>query len=139
MPIYGAPQGPRLILPGKEAHFFGSITPPPYGTGLTEVGEVVTPGEKSMCVVVPAIIGGRPMTGKIITWSTEYPSAPTAVTMNLQSAMRDVDNEYVTIDTSTATAGERRQIADNGIFYRVVAAAFSGGTNPTAIAKMRCL
>lgn len=138
-PIYNAPQGPRLNGPGKEAHFFGSITPPPYGTGLTEVGEVVTAGEKSMCVNVPSMIGGRPMTGKIITWSTEFPSAPGAVSISLQSAMMDLDNQYVTIDTSTATAGERRQIADNGIFYRAIVNSISGGSNPTVIAKMRCL
>lgn len=138
-PIYNAPQGPRLNWPGKEAHFFGSITPPPYGNGITEVGEVVVAGEKSICVTVPAMVGGRPMTGKIITWSTEFPSAPAAVSISLQSGMRDVEAEYVPIDTTTAVGGERRQIADNGIFYRAIINSISGGTNPTVIAKMRCL
>lgn len=139
MPVYGAPQGPKLISPGHLRYFFGGINPPPYGTGLTETTEALVQGTKSVCLVTPAVVGGNPTAQRQLSWSTEFPSAPVSVKMDLQAAMRDVEAEYVTIDSSTNVGGEVRTIQSNLIFFRLVATTVSGGTNPSVIAKARCL
>src|SRR5260221_8132409 len=48
--------------------------------------------------------------GTAVRWQTIFGTAPTAVKIVLQGAMADVDAEYQTIDTSTATTGEARSI-----------------------------
>jgi hypothetical protein len=53
-------------------------------------------------------------------WRTAYASAPGSVAVNLQGAMDDVDGQYVTVDSSTSTAGETRIIASPFRFFRVI-------------------
>ena len=53
-------------------------------------------------------------------WRTAYASAPGSVAVNLQGAMDDVDAQYVTVDSSTSTAGETRIIASPFRFFRVI-------------------
>src|ERR1700719_5028674 len=48
--------------------------------------------------------------GTAVRWQTLFGTAPTAVSIVLQAAMADVDAEYQTIDTSTATGGEARPV-----------------------------
>jgi len=76
---------------------------------------------------------GRADTGTTIRWQTIFGTAPTAVNIVLQTAMADVDAEYQTIDTSTATAGEARTAASvQGKFIRTKVVSNTGGTGLTA-------
>ncbi len=71
-------------------------------------------------------------------WRTAFAVAPSAVNIVLQVAQNDVDAEYVTIDTSTATAGESRSVAGtlsfNFIRARVVSR--TGGSGVTVEATV---
>jgi|SRR5271154_1141304 len=51
--------------------------------------------------------------GTAMRWQTIFGTAPTAVSIVLQGAMADVDSEYQTIDSSTATTGEARSVPNN--------------------------
>jgi len=76
---------------------------------------------------------GRADTGTTIRWQTIFGTAPTAVNIVLQTAMADVDAEYQTIDTSTATAGEARTVASvQGKFIRTKVVSSTGGTGLAA-------
>ena len=62
----------------------------------------------------------KPLSGEVqMVWRTQYASTPGSVSMALQGAMDDVTGEYVTIDTSTNTAGETRTIASPYRFHRI--------------------
>ena len=72
-------------------------------------------------------------------WQTLFGTAPTAVSIVLQAAMADVDAEYQTIDTSTATAGEARSIPSAAVpgavqakFLRIRFVSSTGGAGLTA-------
>jgi hypothetical protein len=76
---------------------------------------------------------GRADTGTTIRWQTIFGTAPTAVNIVLQTAMADVDAEYQTIDTSTATAGEARTVSSvQGKFIRTKVVSSTGGAGLTA-------
>ena|SRR5258708_1302244 len=84
------------------------------------------------------IQGSDTQNAPAITWSTEFPSAPSTVAVDLEGAIRDVEAEYVKIDESTNAAGEVRTVAW-GItkfnFLRIKVKTSTGGTLPTIIAK----
>jgi len=71
-----------------------------------------------------------------ITWSTFYPSQPATVTMQLQAAMVDRDNQYNTVDTSTNTAGEERFVTLTNFSFLRIKASNVTGASPTVIAKL---
>jgi len=74
---------------------------------------------------------------RTVTWSTAYPSAPGAVTMDLQASLFDIDGQYVKVDESTNAAGEQRSITlQNFRFLRLKASGVSGGSSPSVIAKI---
>ena len=76
---------------------------------------------------------GQPDSGTAVRWQTIFGSAPTAVNLTLQGAMADVDAEYQTIDTTTATAGEARTVAGvQARFLRVKFNSSTGGSGLTA-------
>src|SRR5262249_44444318 len=76
---------------------------------------------------------GRADTGNAGRWQTICGTAPTAVNMTLQGAMADVDAEYQTIDTTTATAGEARTVTGvQARFLRIKFNSSTGGTGLTA-------
>ena len=76
---------------------------------------------------------GLPDSGTSVRWQTVFVTAPTAVNMVLQSAINDVDTEYQTIDTTTATAGEGRTVANvQAKFLRIRFVSSTGGTGLTA-------
>jgi hypothetical protein len=55
------------------------------------------------------------------------------VSLSLQGAAADVDSEYSTLDTSTATAGEARTVTNvRANFLRVKCNSASGGSGYTA-------
>jgi hypothetical protein len=71
--------------------------------------------------------------GTAVRWQTIFGTAPTAVSIILQSAMADVDAEYQTIDTTTATTGEARTVAGvQAKFLRIRFVSSTGGTGLTA-------
>jgi hypothetical protein len=76
---------------------------------------------------------GRADTGNAVSWQTIFGIAPTAVNLTLQCAMADVDNEYQTIDTTTATTGEARTVTGvQAKFLRINFNSSTGGSGLTA-------
>jgi len=76
---------------------------------------------------------GLPDSGTAIRWQTIFGSAPSAVSIVLQGAMSDVDAEYQTIDTSTATTGEARTVVNvQAKFVRIRFVSATGGSGLTA-------
>lgn len=76
---------------------------------------------------------GLPDGGTAVRWQTIFGTAPTAVSMALQGAMADVDSEYQTIDTTTATAGEARTVSGvQAKFLRIKFTSSTGGSGLTA-------
>jgi hypothetical protein len=76
---------------------------------------------------------GLPDGGTSVRWQTIFGTNPTAVNIVLQAAMNDVDSEYQTIDTSTATAGEARTVANvQARFLRIKFVSSTGGSGLTA-------
>jgi hypothetical protein len=68
---------------------------------------------------IPAAMA-KPLSGEAqMVWRTQYSSTPGSVVAVLQGAMDDVDAQYVTVDTSSNTAGETRTIASPYRFHRI--------------------
>jgi hypothetical protein len=77
---------------------------------------------------------GQPDTGYTVRWQLIYGTAPTAVSLVLQSAMADVDSEYQTIDTAAGTTtGEARTVTGvQAKFVRIKFISSTGGSGLTA-------
>ena len=72
-----------------------------------------------------------------------FPSLPTAATVTLQQAIRDIAAEYTdvatvaTVVTGAQQGGPTTSVSlQRGYFYRFHVSGVSGGTNPTIIAKI---
>ena len=77
--------------------------------------------------------GTQPDSGTAVRWQTIFATAPTAVSIVLQSAMADVDAEYQTVDTTTATGGEARPVTGvQAKFLRIKFVSSTGGAGLTA-------
>lgn len=75
---------------------------------------------------------GLPDGGTSVRWQTVFGTNPTAVNLALQGAINDVDAEYQTIDSSTATAGEARTVANvQARFLRVKLVSSTSGNGLT--------
>jgi uncharacterized protein with beta-barrel porin domain len=71
--------------------------------------------------------------GHTVRWQTLFGTAPSAISIILQGATADVDAEYATIDTSTATAGEARTVTGvRARFLRIKLTSSTGGSSLTA-------
>jgi hypothetical protein len=71
--------------------------------------------------------------GTAVRWQTIFGSAPTGVSIVLQSAMSDVDTEYQTIDTTVSLTGEARSVAGvQAKFLRIKVVSSTGGSGLTA-------
>lgn len=117
MPNYNAQNPPNSIYPGDVALAFNSEAP--------------AAGQASQQFALPNY-SGFPENGRTIRWQTIYGTAPSSVSVILQTAMKDVDTQYTTVDTSTATAGEARTISGvRGNFIRAKVSAISGGSGVT--------
>lgn len=65
----------------------------------------------------------------LVTWTASYSAPPASVTMLLQASL---DNStWFTLDTSTAVAGELRNIETSARFFRCNISAVSGAVNKT--------
>src|ERR1700684_4223437 len=95
MPNYNAQNPPYSIFPGDVALAFNSEAP--------------SAGQASQQFALPSY-AGFPENGRTIRWQTSYGTAPSAISVVLQTAMIDADAQYTTIDTSTNTAGEARTV-----------------------------
>jgi hypothetical protein len=70
--------------------------------------------------------------GTAVRWQTIFGTAPTGVSLVLQSAMNDVDAEYQTIDTSAALTGEARSLNNvQAKFIRAKVVSSTGGSGLT--------
>lgn len=117
MPAYNAQNPPNSIYPGDVALAFNSEAP--------------ATGSSSQQFALPSY-GGFPENGRTIRWQTLFGTAPASVNIALQTAMNDVDAQYATIDSSTATSGEARTVSGvRAKFIRAKVTAISGGSGVT--------
>ena len=114
MPNYNVQVPPYSISPGDVALAFNSESP--------------GAGQASQQFALPSY-AGFPENGRTVRWQTIFGTAPTVVSVVLQTAMVDADTQYSTIDTSTATAGEARTITGvRGNFIRAKVSSITGGS-----------
>lgn len=114
MPNYNAQNPPNAIYPGDVAFAFNAEAP--------------AAGQASQQFALPSY-SGFPENGRTIRWQTIFGTAPTSVSVVLQTAMIDSDAQYTTVDTSTATTGEARTASGvRGNFIRVKVSAITGGS-----------
>ena len=121
MPAYGTQQGKAtfggqnaesVYVVGYKAKSWSSLA----SDQSDQYETVSSNGYKSIPASILKTSGGQ----HAITWRLAYASAPASVSATLQGAQDDVDAEYVTVDTSTATAGETKQVQSNFKYYRVL-------------------
>jgi hypothetical protein len=114
MPNYNSQIPPYSIFPGDVALAFNSETP--------------SAGQASQQFALPSY-AGFPENGRTIRWQTIFGTAPSAVSIVLQTAMADSDTQYTTIDTSSATAGEARTVTGvRANFIRAKVSSITGGS-----------
>jgi len=117
MPNYNTQAPPYSIFPGDVALAFNSEAP--------------SAGQASQQFALPSY-SGFPENGRTIRWQTIFGSAPSAISVVLQTAMSDSEAQYSTIDTSTATAGEARTVTGvRANFVRAKVSSITGGSGIT--------
>jgi hypothetical protein len=117
MPNYNAQVPPYSVFPGDVALAFNAESP--------------SAGQASQQFALPSY-AGFPENGRTIRWQTLFGSAPSAVSVVLQSAITDADAQYSTIDTSTVTAGESRSVTGvRANFLRAKVSSITGGSGVT--------
>ena len=114
MPNYQSQNPPLSVFPGDVVNPFSAETP--------------SAPQASQQFALAVTGGGCGAGGRVLAWQTSFASAPTAVSVQLQSSDVDSDASYQTLDSSTATAGERRQVANvQAKFLRVKLVSQTGG------------
>jgi hypothetical protein len=114
MPNYNTQAPPYSIFPGDVALAFNSEAP--------------GAGQASQQFALPSY-AGFPENGRTVRWQTIFGSAPSAISVALQTAMTDAEAQYTTIDTSTATAGEARTVTGvRANFVRAKVSSITGGS-----------
>jgi len=114
MPTYSNTTPPLALYPGDVGFSFSNETPASGTAGA------------QFALPEPS---GIPDQSRTVRWQTIFGSAPTAVSLSLQGAMADVDAEYATIDTTTATAGEARTVTGvRARFLRIKCTTATGGS-----------
>jgi hypothetical protein len=116
---------------------YQNVTPPislmPGDVGFSFSNEAFPGGAQAGSQFAIPSYAGQPDTGTAVRWQTIFGTAPTAVSIVLQGAMADIDAEYQTIDTTTATAGEARAVASvQAKFLRIKFVSSTGGAGLTA-------
>ena len=119
MPAYSNATPPLSLFPGDVGFSFNAEAFPANGTAGAQ-----------FAIPEPAGLADQSHT---VRWQTILGTAPTAINIILQGAMADVDVEYQTIDTSTATAGEARTVIGvRARFLRIKLTSSTGGSALTA-------
>jgi hypothetical protein len=107
---------------------------PPYSIFPGDVAldsEAPAAGQASQQFAVPSY-AGHADNSRTIRWQTIFGTAPSAISVTLQSAMIDADAQYSTIDTSTVTTGEARSVtAVRANFLRAKITSITGGSGIT--------
>ena len=116
---------------------YQNLTPPsslfPGDVGFSFNNEAFPGGAQAGSQFAIPSYAGQPDSGTAVRWQTLFGTAPTAVSLVLQGAMSDVDAEYQTIDTTTNTAGEARQVTGvQARFLRIKFNSSTGGSGLTA-------
>ncbi len=111
MPTYSNTTPPYALFPGDVGLSFNNEAPADGAAGA------------QFALPEPAGIVDQ---GHAVRWQTIFGTAPTAVNITLQAAAADVDAEYQTIDTTTATAGEARTLS--GVRARFIRAKKNSST-----------
>ena len=120
MPSYQNVTPPISLAPGDVGFSFNNETFPGSAQGGSQFALI-------------AAGGYAPETGFSVRWQTIFGAAPTAVSLNLQGAMADVDAEYQNIDLTTNTSGEARQVTGvQAKFLRIKFNSSTGGSGLTA-------
>ncbi len=114
MPNFNAQNPPFAIYPGNVVYPFDAETPAPprasqqYALGKAYDGAAAGPD--------------------VVRFDISYAAAPTAVSVEIQSAVDDADADYVTEYTSTNVNGESVKLTNfRGRFVRVLLASQTGG------------
>jgi hypothetical protein len=119
MPSYQNVAPPLALSPGDVGFSFNNEAFP----GSAQAGSQFA---------IPSF-AGQPDTGYAVRWQTIFGTAPTAVSLQLQGAMADVDAEYQTVDTTTNVAGEARTVTGvQARFLRIKFVSSTGGSGLTA-------
>ena len=119
MPAYNNSVPPLSLFPGDVGFSFNAEAFPANGTAGAQ-----------FAIPEPAGIADQ---GHVVRWQTIFGTAPSAVSISLQGAAADVASEYFTLDTSTATGGEARTVANvRARFLRIIVNTSTGGASLTA-------
>ena len=114
MPNYNAQNPPFAVYPGDVVFPFNSESP-------------AAPQASQQFALAPTV-GGTGPGGRVVAWQTSFASSPGAVNAVLQAADVDADANYQNLDSSTNTAGERRQVTNvQAKFLRVKLVSQTGG------------
>jgi hypothetical protein len=122
MPNYNAQNPPYSIFPDDVALAFNSEAP--------------ATGQASQQFALPSY-AGFPENGRTIRWQVSFATAPSAVTIQLQTAMNDVDAQYAIPTgaanmTTSLTAGDN--LVASGVranFVRAKVTSITGGSGVT--------
>jgi hypothetical protein len=152
MPAYETTQPPQSLYPGDIFYAFGSVIrpgpsvasgQPPFTTGdptITEVGETIGAARASERCALSQPQAASESGGRAITWEAEFDAVPTAATMTLEGAMRDVDAEYVTLDTNAVigvvATKSKMTYGVRQLFLRLRLTAVTAGPATTMIGKI---
>jgi hypothetical protein len=70
--------------------------------------------------------------GRPLVWQSVFGGSPSAISLQFQGAMNNIEAEYAVIDSSTSTDGEMRHVQPLGVrFVRVRQVSRTGGTSVT--------
>jgi hypothetical protein len=119
MPNYNAQNPPNSIFPGDSFLLFDAESP--------------APPQASQQAALAGVYDGAAGTPQDVRVDIRYASAPSAVSVDVQSAIDDIDADYVTEYTSTDVNGESVKLtALKARFLRVKLNSQTGGGAITA-------
>jgi hypothetical protein len=101
---------------------------------IPEVAEPMSEGQSGLQFAM-ASVSGLPSNSRDVSWEVDTPSEPDSFTAELQGAIQDVDAEYTTLDTMSASAIQT-VLGVRMNFLRIVISALDGGSSPTVIGKI---
>jgi hypothetical protein len=119
MPAYNNALPPLSLFPGDVGYSFN--------------GEALPTSASSGAQFALTNPSGFACDGRTVLWQTIFATAPSAVNIQLQGAMADVDAEYAAVDTSTNAGGEARTVTGvRANFLRISVTSATGGSTFTA-------
>jgi hypothetical protein len=114
MPNYNTQNPPYAVYPGDVVYPFNQESP--------------AAGQASQQYAVAGAYDGAAGGPSVVRFDISYATAPTAVSVEIQSAVNDADTDYFTEYTSTNTAGESVKLSNfRGRFVRAKLASQTGG------------